>query len=228
MNESVIKRKGLTDQVIDRVRALVAKGAYGVGDRLPSQAELCSAFGVGRSTIREAMRVLANRGMVDVRHGEGTFVAAKTTSATFEERLGRAELADIYEARLFLELPLAELAAERRTMRDVASMRAFLKKREVAIRARDVARYGDADFGFHLAVAKAAKNAALLGVYESFVRTVQPLLDAAVTPDYVRTENDKLHAELCEAIARGDVGETRRLVRAHLKRSLKDVSASLK
>lgn len=227
MHPSPIKRSGLTDQVIERVRTLVAKGTYRVGDRLPPEGELCVLFGVGRSTIREAMRVLANRGMVDVRHGEGTFVAAQALRESLEERLGSAALADIYEARLFLEVPLAELAAQRRDSRDIAAMRASLKKRAQAIRACDVARYTEADFAFHLAVARAAKSSALCEVYASFVQIVQPLMAAAVTPEYLRTENDPLHAALCEAIAKGNVAETRRLVRSHLRKSLKDVGAGL-
>jgi GntR family transcriptional repressor for pyruvate dehydrogenase complex len=227
MHVLAIKRKGLTDQVIERIRSLVADRTYRVGDRLPPEAELCSMFGVGRSTIREAMRVLTNRGLVEVRHGDGTFVVAQATRETFEERLGRATLADIYEARLFLELPLAELATQRRGARDIASMRACLKKREQAVRSGDVARYSEADFGFHLAVAKAAKNAALYGVYESFVQTVRPLLDAAVTPAYLQAENDQLHGALCDAIEAGDIAATRGLVRAHLKRSLRDIATTL-
>lgn len=227
MHSPTIKRKRLADQVVERICSLVADGTYPVGDRLPPEPELCSMFGVGRSTLREAVRVLENRGLVEVRHGDGTFVAAHAMWETFEERLGRAALADIYEARLFLELPLAELAAQRRSARDVAAMRAWLKKRDQAIRTDDVERYGEADFGFHVAVAKGAKNAALLSVYESFVQIARPLLDASITPAYLQAENDELHGALCDAIAHGDVAETRRLVRAHLKRSLRDIAKAL-
>jgi GntR family transcriptional regulator, transcriptional repressor for pyruvate dehydrogenase complex len=222
-----IKRNGLANQVIERVRELVAKGTYRVGDRLPSEAELCTLFGVGRSTIREAMRVLASRGVVDVRHGEGTFVASDALGESFEERLGRAALADIYEARLFLELPLAELAAERRDARDIAAMRACLKRRTRAVRDGDVAAYMESDFAFHVAVASAAKNSALFDMYDSFVRIVKPLLSAAVTPEYVRAENDELHDALCEAIAQGDAAATRRLVRRHLKTSMKGLAGDI-
>jgi DNA-binding FadR family transcriptional regulator len=173
------------------------------------------------------MRVLASRGLVDVRHGDGTFVASNTLAESFEERLGRAALHDIYEVRLFLELALSELAAQRRDARDIAAMRACLKKRAQAIRAGDVEQYAETDFAFHLAVAKAAKNEALFDVYESFVRTVQPLLTGATTPEYVRSEQDDLHAELCESIAAGDTAATRRLVRRHLKTSLKGLRAEL-
>jgi GntR family transcriptional repressor for pyruvate dehydrogenase complex len=227
MQSPTIKRSGLADQVIARVRAIIAEGTYRVGDRLPAEAELSEMFGVGRSTIREAMRVLSNRGLVQVRHGEGTFVTSRTALEPLEERLGRAVLNDIYEARSFLELALSELAARRRDAKDIAAMRKQLKLRAQAIRAGDVTAYAAADFAFHLAIARAAKSAALFDVYESFVETVQPLLKAATTSEYIRTEHDRLHAALCQAIANGNVTETRRLVRSHLNRSLKRVGKGL-
>jgi GntR family transcriptional regulator, transcriptional repressor for pyruvate dehydrogenase complex len=227
MQIRTVKRSGLADQLIARLRALIADGTYGVGDRLPAEGELSEMFGVGRSTIREAMRVLSNRGLVDVRHGDGTYVASRTIRESFEERLGRAVLTDIYEARIFLELALAELAARRRDAKDAAAMRKCLRQRNRAARAGDVAAYASADFAFHLAVAKAAKSPALCDVYESFVQTVQPLLIGAVTPEYIRSEGDRLHSALCDAICDGDLAETRRLVRAHLNTSLKNIGDRL-
>lgn len=223
----VVSRNGLADQVVGRVRELVRDGSYKPGDRLPVEAELCELFGVGRSTLREAMRVLAHRGVVVVRHGEGTFVAAGALVESFEERLGRARLKDLYEARLALEAPLAELAADRHDARDVAKMRLFLKRRAAAAKAGDVVAYTDADFGFHLAVAKAARSPALLDVYASFLEVVRSQMAGAVGPEYIRSENDRLHDDLCDAIARGDVRNTRRLVRTHLTTSLESIAASL-
>jgi GntR family transcriptional regulator, transcriptional repressor for pyruvate dehydrogenase complex len=227
MNSLAVTRRGLSDQVIERVRALVADGTYRVGDRLPPEGELCRLFGVGRSTIREAMRVLANRGLVDIRHGEGTFVASRALNESFEERLERAELEDIYEARMLIERPLAELAAQRRDARDIAAMRKALRNRTRAIASGRVEAYTESDFAFHLAVARATKNAALIGVYESFVHVVQPMLGSLMTVEYMAAENDDLHAQLCEAIARGDVTATRRLVLSHLSKSRKDFGKRL-
>lgn len=205
----------------------MADGTYHIGDRLPPEGELCELFGVGRSTIREAMRVLANRGLVDIRHGEGTFVASRTLRQSFEERLERAALEDIYEARMFIERPLAELAAQRRDARDIAAMRKALRNRTRAIRSGQVDAYTESDFAFHLAVARASKNAALIGVYESFVNVVQPMLGSLMTAEYMAAENDDLHAQLCEAIARGDEVATRRLVVSHLRKSRKDFGKRL-
>lgn len=225
--ELAVKRNGLADQVVERVRELVRHGTYKEGDRLPAEPELCALFGVGRSTLREAVRVLANRGVLTVRHGGGTYVASGALRESLEERLARARLADLYEARLALEVPLAELAAQRHTDQDIAQMRRCLKKRAQAASAGDVAAYGDADFAFHLAVAKAAKSPALLDVYAAFIEIARPQIESAVEPEYVMTENDQFHDELCEAIAQGDLAKTRRLVRTHLKTSLKNIAAAL-
>ena len=225
--ELTVRRGGLADQVIENLRTLIAGGTYRVGDRLPPEADLCTLFGVGRSTLREAMRVLANRGMVDVRHGGGTFVAAMEPRESFEERIGRAVLEEIYEARLLLELPLAELAAQRRDARDIAAMRTALRKRARAIRAGDVAQYNDADFAFHRAVAKASKNAALRGIYDAFVQVIAPQFAASMSADYIIAENDRLHDELCDAIAMRDVKAVRRIVTTHLRGSLEGISALL-
>lgn len=227
MQVQSVKRTRLTDQVIEQLRKLVAQGTYRVGDRLPTEGELSEMFGVGRSTIREAMRVLADRGLVEVRHGEGTYVTSRTIRESLEERLERAVLADIYEARLHLELALAGLAAQRRDPKDIAAMRRSLKQRSAAALAGDVPAYADADFAFHLAVAKAAKSPALFDVYESFVQTVRAPLIAAVMPDYIRNEDDRLHATLCDAIERGEAQRARQLVKSHLNESLKNINDQL-
>lgn len=222
------KRNGLAQQVVDRIRTLVADGTYAVGARLPSEVALCEELGVGRSTLREAMRILSSRGVVDVRHGDGTFVAEGALRETLEERLSRAALRDIYEARLLLELPLAELAAVRRSARDIAAMRKALKQRGIAAQAGDLRAYSDADFAFHLAVARAAKNTALSDLYSSFVEVVKPMLLSASDAEYIKHEHDTLHDALCDAIAEGQVAKVRRLVRSHLQGSRADMEALLK
>lgn len=224
---SAVRRSGLAEQVVEHIQTLVAKGDYRVGERLPAEPELSVLFGVGRSTIREAMRVLSSRGLVEVRHGEGTFVTARAPRQSFEERIGKAALEEIYEARIFLELPLAELAAARRAKADVTAMRTALKRRSDAIERLDPDAYLESDFAFHVAVARATKNRALSEIYEAFVRVVKPQLATTIDAKYIESERDRLHAQLCDAIAAGDVGEARRLARIHLRTSQKGLSKLL-
>ncbi len=228
MNPSyAVGRAGLADQAVSRIRKMVHDGVYKPGDRLPAEADLCTMLSVGRSTLREAMRVLAHRGVVVVRHGDGTFIGPAALTESFEERLGRARLEDLYEARLVLEVPLAELAAQRHDRRDITAMRQCLKDRARAAGAGDVNAYAQADFGFHLAIARAARSPALYDIYVSFLDLVGAQLSPAVRPEYIVAENDPLHEELCDAIAQGDAAAARRVARKHLRTSLKNIEASL-
>jgi DNA-binding FadR family transcriptional regulator len=124
-----------------------------------------------------------------------------------------------------LELPLAELAAARRTSRDVAAMRKALRQRTVAAKNGNVVAYANADFDFHLAVARAAKNTALFDMYAAFVEVAKPALNAMIDAHYIQNERDTLHDALCDAIDEGDVAKARRLVRTHLQGSREGMEA---
>lgn len=125
------------EQVAAQLRDLIVQRSLEPGDRLPSEAELAAAFGVGRGTIREALRVLTSRDMVRVVRGAagGSFVAeADPASITdyLETGIGLLRgddaitLRELLESRLLLEVPAAKLAAERRTDEHVAALRASL------------------------------------------------------------------------------------------------------
>src|SRR6266545_3088251 len=95
-----LRRSPLVEQAIDRLREQVTSGAWPVGTRLPSEAALAAELGVGRSTIREAIRALASTGMVESRQGAGTFVrAAAAAEVGLETRLRRAALFDVFADR---------------------------------------------------------------------------------------------------------------------------------
>jgi DNA-binding FadR family transcriptional regulator len=104
-------------------------------------------------------------------------------------------------------------------------MRRALRDRAAAAKNGDVAAYGDADFNFHLAVARAAKNTALFDMYASFVDVAKPAVNAMIDSRYIRNERDTLHDALCDAIAGGEISNVRKLVRSHLKTSRDSVGA---
>ncbi|HVA29447.1 MAG TPA: GntR family transcriptional regulator [Candidatus Baltobacteraceae bacterium] len=151
-------RPKLADQVVERIRRLIDDETYARGSRLPTETELSKRFNVGRSTVREAVRVLSHMGEVSVKHGDGTFVAACAPTEHFERRLARARIDDLYEARGIIEVQTASLAAQRRTRRDIDAMRRELRKRRRAQETGDAQAFLLADFAFHAAVAKGSKN----------------------------------------------------------------------
>lgn len=126
-----LSKKSLAEELAGRLQGQFMSGKFEVGEKLPPEPELMQIFGVGRSTVREAVRILSNMGFLKVRQGAGTFVERLTPpDEPMERRLGRADLHDLDEVRKILEVAIAEKAAERRTAHDAAVLEKHLAERE--------------------------------------------------------------------------------------------------
>ena len=112
---STARRAGLVDQVIEQLRTSVRNGEWPIGGRIPNEAVLVASLGVGRNTVREAVRALAHAGIFDVRQGDGTYVRATSEVSGALGRLCGAELRDVLQVRRGLEVEGARLAAANRT-----------------------------------------------------------------------------------------------------------------
>ncbi|MFD8566258.1 FadR/GntR family transcriptional regulator [Streptomyces sp. NPDC057694] len=155
-------RPRLYEQVLGRLRAYVAEGGLRAGDRLPTERDLAARLGVSRASVKQAIVVLEVQGLVEVRHGGGTYLVRDGLDvAEPVERLveRKKRLPDVLEAREALETKLAELAAERRTDADLAALRSALD-----LMAEDIGAGGlgvEGDRLFHAAVTAAAHSALL-------------------------------------------------------------------
>lgn len=204
--ERIIKQQ-LVDQVIGHLKNAVASGEYAIGARLPAEPRLMEELGVGRSTLREAVRALAHNGIVEVRQGDGTYVRSLPAAGeTLSGRLRRAKVGEVQEVRRALELEIVRLAAERRKGEDLRRMRAHLEVRREALAGNDLPAALEADIAFHCAVAGAAGNRVLADLYRTFALTLRDALsalwDVSVSSP---ADTDDLHAGLMEAIAARDV-----------------------
>ena len=125
-----VVRAPLAEAVAGNLKQLIRSGKYKSGDKFPSEPELMQQFSVGRSTIREAVRILSNCGLVNVKQGLGTFVNLNEgMDEPLHQRLKRADKADLKEVRQLLEVKAAEKAApephtKRHFKNDVASQKA--------------------------------------------------------------------------------------------------------
>lgn len=191
----------LVDQAIDGMRALLESGEWEVGTRIPPEPALAAALGVSRNTVREAVRALAHLGLLQVRRGDGTYVAALTEmQALMHKQLDRVELEHLLEVRHAIEVRAAALAAVRRTDDDVAALDAIMGRRRAAVRDGDGPGSVDADVDFHCAVVAAAHNPLLVELYDGLVETLRASIQHL-------TDNDALageHEAVLEAIRAGD------------------------
>jgi len=196
-----LPRHSLADAVVGRLQQQLSLGVYQAGDKLPSEPELMTQFGVGRSTIREAIRILANTGLVTVRQGSGTMVEAQRGIAEpLPQRLKRASADDLDEVRQLLEMKIAEKAALLRTRKDIAKMQALLEQRNSAARNGDTQEAIDIDIRFHVAMAVAARNEILADLY----RTVAEQMGRHFRQTYLTTHrfmaSQHLHEQLLQSI----------------------------
>lgn len=154
-----LRKHSLADTLAQRLQRRIAAGKFRTGERLPTESELMRMFGVGRSTVREAVRMLSDRGFLNVRQGAGTFVAAPAASdALVEQRLRRADIRELDEVRKILEAAIVERAAARRTPQDMERIESLLAQRGTAAEEGDLERCIAADIVFHAAIAEATHN----------------------------------------------------------------------
>ncbi|MGS2591817.1 FadR/GntR family transcriptional regulator [Streptomyces hebeiensis] len=157
----VPRRVSAMEAVLSHLRAAIERGEYAVGEKLPSEAELCRRLTVSRPVLREALRALQTMGLTVSRTGKGTFVvsAGPVEDPTF----GDYAASDLLEVRRHVEIPVAGYAAVRRTAEDLDHLTHLLDRME---RETDTTAWVAMDTLFHLAVARAAQNPVFRRVIE--------------------------------------------------------------
>lgn len=201
---TVVQRESAYQQALDWMRARITSGDWAMGERIPTEPELTELLGVGRNTLREAIKCLTSTGVLEIRRGAGTFVRARTDiGGLLTRQVAVAEMLHVYEVRRALELEAVRLACARRTDDDLRRLRAALDLRNETGRNGDNAAFADADLAFHVAVVAAAHNPVLAelfaGICES-LRATYDFTEGVHEPELAAAH----HQEVVEAIERGD------------------------
>ncbi|WP_179474187.1 FadR/GntR family transcriptional regulator [Mycolicibacterium vinylchloridicum] len=187
---------GLVDHAIDQLRLSITSGEWPVGTRIPTEPGLAAALGVGRNTVREAVRALAHSGILEVRRGDGTYVRATSEISGALSRMCGSRLREVLQVRRCLEVEGARLAAAARTEDDVVELRELLNCRDDQHGAADFSR---ADADLHFAVVRASHNTVLIELYRGLTEAVADSVAITSTMD---PHVD--HTDLIEAIAAQD------------------------
>ncbi|HEY3609341.1 MAG TPA: FadR/GntR family transcriptional regulator [Pseudonocardiaceae bacterium] len=167
------RRTGLVDQVIEQMRQAIGNGDWAVDQRIPPEPELVSALGVGRNTVREAVRALSHAGLLEVRQGDGTFVRATSEISGALRRMCGTELREVLQVRKALEVEGARLAAIHRTAGDLADLTDTLAERNQAVADQRWDAAVDADTRFHQGVIRCSHNALLTELYQGLTEVVR-------------------------------------------------------
>jgi len=216
------------EQVAEQLLGQIGARRLKPGDVLPPERELTESFGVGRSSIREALRMLESQGVISAANG-GSFVVADAANPlnsslrlmfTLDDRTG---LHDLFELRRILEVEAAALAAERHGVQHLDEMDAATSEMESSLADSGGDRFIDADLRFHLAVAEATGNRLVLhsmqAVRDVVRRALITVYSIPQSPESAVVEHRAVRA----AIASGDAARARQEMTNHLVRVESDV-----
>jgi GntR family transcriptional repressor for pyruvate dehydrogenase complex len=222
----VIQASRLYEQIVQQIEGSILKGELVEGSQLPAERDLAKQFGVSRTAVREAIKALQEKGLVDAFPGRGTFVTNGTPNSMRRsmDRIVRSGepggWAYLVEVRKILEPEIAALAAVRATDQDLALMREAFNVMDNA--GRDSDAYIEADLDFHLALAEAAANPIVLSLIDSIVGLLREERLRIFRVEGGPERGQYHHKCILEAIERHDPQEARAAMQAHLSQVRED------
>jgi DNA-binding FadR family transcriptional regulator len=224
------KRQSLAKDLVDALTDSINKGHLKVGDKLPSEASIETQFGVSRTVVREAISRLQAAGLVETKHGIGTFIlenrvqtAFKVTSQDFATL---QDVISVLELRFAIEVEAAALAAQRRTSANISTIASALKAIQSALKNQQDAVA--ADFQFHLEIARATQNHHFEELITSLGQSIIPRSrlekDRKIESDqqhiaYLKKVNTE-HENIFQAIRDQDPKAAMQAMRKHLINSI--------
>ena len=206
----IIQKKSLADMIAETLKQQITEGTYRAGDKLPTEPELMKTFGVGRSSVREAVKLLVNMGVVRVQQGSGTFVAVPSNNDDVNIKMSTADRTELDEVRKILDIAIVEEAVARRTEKDIERMRASLEKRKVNAEKGLLEECIEADLNFHIAIADAAHNRILADIYRSAATHLLSEFNRIYDGTDCFINSQTSHEKLLKHIIAGDLKNARK------------------
>jgi len=227
----LVRTSRLYEQIVQQIEESILKGALRPGDQLPAERELAQRFGVSRTAVREAVKALREKGLVEAFSGRGTFITDGTSQAVRQSldlmvKIGQPEgSTHLAELRAILEPEIAALAATRSEESDLATMREAVAVMDRA--GKDPDAYIEADLDFHLALAEAAANPLILSLIDSIVGLLREQRLRIFKVPGGPERGQIHHKRILEAMETRDPERAREAMRAHLEQVREDCNASV-
>lgn len=222
-------REALPQEIARNLLDYVFASDMAPGTRMPSERQLAQSLGVGRSSVREALKSLGLLGLVEVRQGDGTYLKRPDSELLpkvieWGLLLGERRTLDLVDARQQIEVVVARLAAERRTTAQVQAMKKVLQRMG---RSGKVETFVESDVAFHLSVAEAAQNTVLLGVLDGVQSLLRVWIRRVVAEAGETRSSYEEHVPVFSAIERGDPEAAGAAMTAHMAAASARLRATL-
>src|ERR1700680_4725762 len=227
----LVRTSRLYEQIVQQIEESIVKGDLKPGDQLPAERDLAQRFGVSRTAVREAVKALREKGLVEAYSGRGTFITDGTTQAVRQSldlmvKIGQPEgSTHLAEVRAILEPEIAALAAVRIQEPELATMRDAVAAMDRA--GNNPETYIEADLDFHLALAEGAANPLILSLLDSIVALLREQRLRIFRVPGGPERGQIHHKRILEAVDRRDAEKAREAMRAHLYQVRDDSQAPL-
>lgn len=228
----IVQSSRLYEQIVEQIEQSVQKGDLKPGDQLPAERELAEQFGVSRTAVREAVKALREKGLVEAYPGKGTFITNGSSNPMRQslDRMMRSAQVDatssLVEVREILEPEIAALAAVRATEENLNSLREAVAVMDAA--KRDPDAYIEADLDFHLELAEAAANPLILSLIDSIIGVLREQRMRIFEVDGGPDRGQYHHKKILEAMEHQDAQGAREAMRAHLRQVREDSRSASK
>lgn len=224
--DAPIVRQKLSDQVFDRLWAMIQSGELSAGDTMPSERALMERFGVGRPAVREALQSMANKGLISISHGERSKVNKLTAGIAFDQvddiaklllSTEPSNLENLKQFRKILEAGSVQIAAKNCTAKDIEELRTLVEVQRSKLGQEK--EFIEADIAFHVAIAKMTNNPLVQAVTQAMLSWLsayyKPVLHWSGREDTTLLE----HARIVDLLEENDVSGAVKLIGDHLSRS---------
>ncbi len=225
-----VRTSRLYEQIVQQIEESILKGALKPGDQLPAERELAQRFEVSRTAVREAVKALREKGLVEAFTGRGTFITDGTSQAIRQSldlmvKIGQPDgSTHLAEVRAILEPEIAALAATRVEEQHLATMREAVAVMDRTMQDPDA--FIEADLDFHLSLAEAAANPLILSLIDSIVGLLREQRMRIFNVDGGPERGQFHHKRILEAIEQRDREKARQAMQAHLQQVREDSRVS--
>lgn len=224
----LIKKKKLADEVIDEVKRMIQSGKLREGDRLPNQIEFAAQLGVSRTSLREAINTLCVLGVLEQHQGFGTIVKSRF-SALYADHLSAPFITDekatmeLLEARQFIEIGAARLAAKNATQEQLKDMGTLIEAMADANKKGNIPKLAEQDIDFHFQIAQATGNRVMIHLLANIRNLMEKFMHEAFLVLHDQKRYLKAHRDIYQAIAQKDPKMASALMKKHIQDVQKDL-----
>ena len=229
-----IKSQRTADTIVDRLEVRILDGTFNVGELLPSEEQLATQFAVGRRSVREALKVLEARGLVEIRMGIGTrvkrndldtFLDALARNITTYFRIDKADVNHVAELRALLEIAALDRLAISRNREFLARLDAIVANQKSAQAADDFHSYQDWHFWFHYEIVDSLHNPVISMLYKQVLALMREPMEQAGSNPAIMADSIRDHEQVIDALRQGSIPKLRSVVHSHLQDSVTNIQS---